>query len=441
MNLEDRIIETLQKEVVPAIGCTEPVAVALACAKARELLNTKEATDIHVSVSPNIYKNGLAVGVPPTDEVGLNIAAALGFIGGKSERGLQLLEAIDKREIELANQLLKSGKLRLDIKDTQEKVYVEVQIHIKEGSSRVIIRGKHDQFVYLERQGEVLKDLKKTTNEVLEDEISIYNLKINKIIESIEKIPHERIAFMLEGLSMNEEIALSGLEKKLGLGVGYTLHQNMKKGILSYDLMNYAKMLTAAASDARMSGLKLPVMSSNGSGNNGLTAILPIVAYQKIFEASEEKLAKALAMSHIINSYIKHYIGRLSALCGCGVAAGTGAGVAIAWLMGGKTDEIDGVIKNVLGDISGMICDGAKVGCALKLSTSASAAVQAALLAINHQVIPAGNGIVAETAEETIKNLKSLSYEGMDKADAVILQVMQKSQKLKSISDLVPSYS
>ncbi|SNS96702.1 L-cysteine desulfidase [Anaerovirgula multivorans] len=432
MNLEDVIVETLKKEVVPAIGCTEPVAVALACAKARELLNTKEATDIHVSVSPNIYKNGLAVGVPPTDEVGLYIAAALGFIGGESKKGLQLLESIEKEEIELAKELLESGKLRLDIKDTREKVYIEVKLNTNEGFSRVIIKGKHNQFVYLERQGEVVENLQENATEAIDRGESIYNLKISTIIESIEKTPHQRIAFMLEGLSMNEEVAMSGLTKKVGLGVGYTLHQNMKRGILSYDLMNYAKVLTAAASDARMSGLKLPVMSSNGSGNNGLTAILPIVAYKRIFDVPEEKLAKALAMSHMMNSYIKHYIGRLSALCGCGVAAGTGAGVAIVWLMGGKMDEIEGVIKNVLGDISGMICDGAKVGCALKLSTSASAAVQAALLAIDHQIIPAGNGIIAETAEDTIKNLKRLSYEGMDKADEVILKVMQKSQRIRS---------
>jgi L-cysteine desulfidase len=196
--------------------------------------------------------------------------------------------------------------------------------------------------------------------------------------------------------------------------------------------MNQAKMLTAAASDARMSGISLPVMSSSGSGNNGLTAILPIAAYRSKFEVDEERLAKALAMSHIINSYIKHYIGRLSALCGCGVAAGTGAGVAIAWLMGGTLEQIEGVIKNVLGNISGMVCDGAKVGCALKLSTSASAAIQAALLAIENQIIPSGNGIIANTVEETIKNLGILSGEGMGSADAVILKVMHDMRNPKT---------
>ena len=193
--------------------------------------------------------------------------------------------------------------------------------------------------------------------------------------------------------------------------------------------MTSSMMLTAAASDARMSGINLSVMSSNGSGNNGLTAILPIVAYKNKFNVDDDKLAKAVAISHIMNSYIKHYIGRLSALCACGVAAGTGAGIAIAWLMGASEDQIDGVIKNTLANTSGMICDGAKEGCAIKLSTSASVAVQSAILAINDSIVPARNGIVAETAEDTIKNLGVLSSEGMSIADAVILKTMKKMQR------------
>ncbi|MEW9122230.1 MAG: L-serine ammonia-lyase, iron-sulfur-dependent, subunit alpha [Thermotaleaceae bacterium] len=426
MKLEDLIIKILRKEVVPAIGCTEPVAVALACAKAKELINESGITAMEVFVSPNIYKNGLAVGVPPTDEVGLYIAAALGYIGGKSEKGLQVLEDIKKEEIDLAKELVKSGKVLLNIQDTTEKVYIETRLHSENSTAKVIIKGRHDQFVYLENQGQVMEERLDESREILETENLLYHIKIRKIIEAIEKIPYSSIAFMLDGLAMNEKVAMAGLQEKVGMGVGYSFLQNIRKGILCDDLMNHAKMLTAAASDVRMSGLKIPVMSSNGSGNNGLTAILPIAAYRRKFDVSDERLARALAMSHIINSYIKNYIGRLSVLCGCGVAAGTGAGVAIAWLMGGTIHQIEGVIKNILGDISGMICDGAKVGCALKLSTSTSSAIQAALLAIDNYVIPAGNGIIAETVEDTIKNLKVLSSEGMTRTDAVILNVMRR---------------
>lgn len=431
MNIEKIIIETLKREVTPAIGCTEPGAVALATAKCRELLGTEELYYIDVFVSPNVYKNGLAVGVPPTDEVGLNIAAALGFVGGDSSKGLQVLVNINKEDLLRAKLLIGNDKIKLNIKDTKDKIYIEAIAYTPRGVSRVIIRNNHSNFVYLECRGTVLKDeIEPSKQQGINTDV-LYGLTIKSIISVIEGIPSKDIEFLLEGLVMNERIAMLGLEKHLGMGVGFTLHESMKSGILSDDFMNHAKMLTAAASDARMSGINLPVMSSNGSGNNGLTAILPLVAYKRKFDVSEERLSTALAMSHIVNAYIKHYIGRLSALCGCAVASGTGAGVAIAWLMGATHDQIDGVIKNILGDISGMICDGAKVGCALKLSTSASSAIQAALLAINNKIIPAGNGIIADTVEETIKNLSILSNEGMGRADEVILKFMKQRKSME----------
>lgn len=431
MNIEKMIIDTLKLEVTPAIGCTEPVAVALAAAKCSELLNTRELISLEVRVSPNIFKNGLAVGVPPTEEVGLDIAAALGFVAGDSNKGLQVLNGIDNSRILHAKQLLGHEKVKLSIEDTREKVYIQVTAYTPVGMAKAIIKEKHSNFVYLESQGEILMDIKDTIDQQGYETEVLYSHSIKSIIRTIEEAPIEELTFLLEGLEMNERVAMTGINKKLGMAVGYTLHQSIQKGILSDDIINIAKMLTAAASDARMSGVSLPVMSSNGSGNNGLTAILPIVAFRRKFYVSEEATARALAMSHIINSYIKHYIGRLSALCGCAVAAGTGAGVAIAWLMGGTPQQIEGVIKNILGDISGMVCDGAKVGCAMKLSTSASAAIQAALLAINNQVIPVGNGIIAETVEDTIKNLKILSEEGMGRADEVIIKVMRQGRGME----------
>jgi len=428
MKLRNLILQTLKEEVVPAMGCTEPVAVALACAKAKELIAFNYIESVEVFVSPNIYKNGLSVGIPNTKEVGLYIAAALGIIAGESEKDLRVLEGINETEVKLAKELLHSEKLTLDIKDTEDKVYVEVNLATDKGNCSVIISRKHNRFVYIERLGEILIDLRKEDIDSNKGKNLLYNLEIREIIKEIEKIPHEDIAFMLEGIEMNEAIAMVGLEDKMGMGVGFSLKKSIQQGILSEDLMTSSMMLTAAASDARMSGMNLSVMSSNGSGNNGLTAILPIVAYKNRFNVDDEKLAKAVAISHIMNSYIKYYIGRLSALCACGVAAGTGAGIAIAWLMGASYHQIDGVIKNTLANTSGMICDGAKEGCAIKLSTAASVAVQSAILAINNSIVPSRNGIVAETAEETIKNLGVLSSEGMNIADAVILKTMKKMQ-------------
>ncbi|MCC5912418.1 MAG: serine dehydratase subunit alpha family protein [Clostridiaceae bacterium] len=426
MQLKKLILDTLKEEVVPAMGCTEPVTVALACAKARELASSYEIKKVEVLVSPNIYKNGLAVGIPHTDEVGLPIAAALGLMCGDSSKGLQVLEAVEKKDVELVKGLVEQRKVLLQIKDTKEKVYVEVRLYTKEENIKVIIEGRHDEFVYLERQGEIL--LNKDSKIIGKDNKKklLWQTKIEKIIRGIEEMQADELEFMLQGLEMNEKIALAGLNKETGMGVGKTLYDNIEKGILSDDLMSQAMMLTAAAADARMSGITMPVMSSNGSGNNGLTAVLPIVAYKRKFPTEEEKLAKAVAISHIMNGYIKHYIGRLSALCGCAVSAATGAAMAIAWLMGADYKQMEGVIKNMLANLSGMICDGAKVGCALKLSSSASAAIQSTILAMNHQVVPAGNGIIAETAEDTIDNLRILCEEGMKLTDGVIVDVMKK---------------
>ena len=428
MDLGRLIIDTLKEEVLPAMGCTEPVAVALACAKAMELVESKEINSLEIMVSPNIYKNGLAVGIPNTNEVGLFIAAALGVVGGKSEKGLGVLDGIKEEEIELANKLINDNKVSIKIKDTEEKIYIEVKLDTAGESSSVIIQNKHNEFVYLERQGNIILDKRDENGGNIKDTNPLYTLKINDIIKEIEKLNMEDIKFMLDGLEMNEKIAMAGLSKKSGMSVGITIYENIQRGILSDDLMNTAMMLTAGGSDARMSGINMPVMSSNGSGNNGLTAILPILAYHRKFSVNDEKLAKALAISHIINSYIKHYIGRLSALCGCGVAAATGASVAIAWLMGANEEQIDGAIKNMIANLSGMICDGAKVGCALKLATSASAAIQSALLALNDQVVPTKNGIIANTAEDTIKNLGMLSEEGMHFTDQVILKMMRQME-------------
>jgi len=429
MKLKNLIIETLKEEVVPAMGCTEPVAVALACSKAKELMTFNYIESAEILVSANIYKNGLSVGIPNTKEVGLFIAAALGFIGGESKKDLRVLEGINERQVQLAKELLHSGKLSLEIKDTVDKIYVEVNLVTDKGSCSVIISGKHNRFVFIKRRGEVLLDLTKEDKKSNVGKNILYGLKIREIIVEIEKIPHEDIDFMLEGVAMNEAIAKVGLAEKMGMGVGFGLKKSIQQGFLSEDLMTSSMMLTAAASDARMSGINLSVMSSNGSGNNGLTAILPIVAYKNKFKVDDEKVAKAVAISHIVNSYIKHYIGRLSALCACGVAAGTGSGVAIAWLMGASYDQIDGVIKNVIANTSGMICDGAKEGCALKLSTSASVAVSSAILALNDSIVPVRNGIVAETAEDTIMNLGVLSSQGMNIADVVILNTMRKMQR------------
>ena len=229
---------------------------------------------------------------------------------------------------------------------------------------------------------------------------------------------------------MNEEMDEYGLKQKTGIGVGYGIKKSIEEGLLGNDVINYAMMLTAGASDARMAGVKMPVMSSNGSGNHGLTAILPIVAYNKKFPQSDERLAKALAISHLVTGYIKNYTGRLSAVCGCGVAASTGATAGISWLMNGTEKQIEGAIENMIADLSGMICDGAKAGCALKLSSAASAAIQSAIIAKQDCFVPPLNGIVGSSVEQSIQNLGRVSDKGMSITDEIILNVMNDMNKV-----------
>lgn len=426
MCLRDEIKYILKSEVLPAMGCTEPVAVALACARAREVLGTFDIDSAEIIVSPNIYKNGLGVGVPNTNEMGLDIAAALGVVGGSSEKSLSLLMDINDFHVAQAHQLINCNKIKLYIGDTEEKIYIEARLKSENHSSRVIIQHRHNCFTLIERDGLVLyrnMDREAGSDKNIE---AFYKARIREIIGAVEEMDYEDIGFLIEGIDMNEEIALEGLDKRLGLGVGYSVRESMKRGLIADDLLNNCMMMTAAGADARMSGLNKTVMSSNGSGNNGLTAILPLAVYRRMYRVKDEKIVRALAISHSINCYIKKQIGRLSALCGCGVAAATGASAAIAWLMGGSCEQIDGTIKNMIGNLSGMICDGAKGSCALKVSTAAGAAVQSAILAVNDSIIPSGTGIIAETAEETIMNLGILSREGMNVTDKVILDIMKK---------------
>ena len=432
MDIRTKLVNILKSEVKPALGCTEPVAVALACAKAKELLG-EEIIKHTVLVSPNVYKNGMCVGIPGTDRLGLKISVALGFIGGHSENGLRVLETLTEDQVKEAEAYVDNNSISISPADTKEKVYIEVVLQGATRTSKVAIRTKHDNFVYLESNGEILlnEEAQVETATTVEKEENILDIiTIKQLVENVEELELKDIEFLLEGITMNQEIANYGLNQKTGIGVGYGIKKSMEEGLLGDDLMNYAMMITAAASDARMAGVKMPVMSSNGSGNHGLTAILPIVAYNKKFPQSDEKLVKALAISHLVTAYVKNYTGRLSAVCGCGVAASTGATAGISWLMSGDIKQIEGSIENMVANLSGMICDGAKAGCALKLASAASAAIQSAIIAKHECFVPPMNGIVGAKVEQSIQNLGRVSDKGMSITDEVIINVMDDMNKV-----------
>ena len=435
-DLRTNLIDILKAEVKPAVGCTEPVAVALACAKAKELLG-EEVVKNKILVSPNVYKNAMCVGIPGTDRLGLKIAVAMGLVGGKSEEGLTLLEGLTEEQVRESERYVDTTPISIEPLDTKEKVVIDVTLEGENNKSRVIIKTKHDNFVFIQQNDLVLLDqvdgyAEKDEVQTEEKKENIMdNITIQEIVTNIENMDLEDIKFLLDGIEMNMDMAKYGLENKIGIGVGRGIKESIEEGLLGDGIMTKAMLLTAAASDARMGGAKLPVMSSNGSGNHGLTAILPIVAYAQKYPQSDEKMAKALAISHLITAYVKNFTGRLSAVCGCGVAASTGASAGISWLMDGNINHIYGAIENMIADLSGMICDGAKAGCALKLSSAASAAVQSAVIAKQGYSVPALNGIVGTRVEESIQNLGRVSDKGMQITDEIILNVMNDMNKVK----------
>ena len=432
-NLQEKLVNILRAEVKPALGCTEPVAVALACAKAKETLG-EDVVKCTIGLSPNVYKNGMCVGIPGTDRLGLKISAAMGLIGGKSENGLRVLETLTKDDVKVAEDFMDNNDINISPIDTDEKVYIEVILEGKNNTSKVVIRTKHDNIVLVQKNDDVLLNeevVEVAATSTQPKENILDTITIKEIVKAMETVDFEEIKFLLDGITMNEEIAKYGLNEKVGVGVGFGIKKSIESGLLGDDLMNYTMMITAAASDARMAGVKLPVMSSNGSGNHDITAILPIVAYNDKFPQSEDKLARSLAISHLLTAYVKNYTGRLSAVCGCGVAASIGATSGLSWLMGCNETQIEGAIENMVANLSGMICDGAKAGCALKLASAASAAVQSAIIAKQQCFVPPMNGIVGAKVEQSIQNLGRVSDKGMSVTDEVIINVMDDMNKVK----------
>jgi L-cysteine desulfidase len=417
-------IKLLKAEVVPALGCTEPIAVALAVAKARETLG-EIPTSIKLFLSPNIFKNGMGVGIPGTGMTGLPIAAALGAIFGKSADCLELLTGVDDNDVNRAKSLVSENKVSIKVKEGTEKLYIEAVCSNSQGNwAKAIITDRHSNISKVELNGKLIdcKTVKQdySDNDSKKESVS---LTVESIFDFITDVPFKDIEFILKTVEYNTTIANEGLSKDYGLRVGRVLKGYIDKGILADDLMNNAMYLTAAACDARMAGCTLPVMSNSGSGNQGLTATLPVYSAAIRFKSSNEELARALALSHLVAIHIKHHLGRLSALCGCVVAA-AGAGCGVSYLMGGRLNEAIFTIKNMVGNVTGMVCDGAKEGCALKVSSGVSSAIQSALLAMQGVVISSNDGIIDDDIEKTIRNLAMVGSEGMTQTDELLLKIM-----------------
>ena len=419
-----KIIEGLLKEdVKPAMGCTEPACCALAVAHCSSILDD-EIISIDVKTSPNILKNGLEVGIPGTQGLrGLGIAVALGALIANPEDGLELFKKVNSEYVNRAREMEK--KVRIGVTDVKEEVYVEAVVTGERNRAKAIIGGAHDSLIYLEINGDikVKKDLETMEDGGAKLREKLVKYSFREMVNAIEHLGDETVEFMMKGLKMNLEIANFGLEKPVGMGVGYYYKQLIDDFVISSDLLNEAKMYVSAAVDSRMYGIELPVMSSSGSGNQGILATVPLYIIAKRWGQPREKLVKAMALSHITNSYIKYFTGKLSAMCGC-VTAGIGTALGAGYLLGLKRGDLSGIINNMVGNLAGIICDGAKVGCALKLATGVDSSLTSALLVQRGIMVPPTNGICGNTAEETIVNMARVVAPGMFQTDDEILKIM-----------------
>jgi L-cysteine desulfidase len=424
--------DILKMEVAPALGCTEPAAIALGAATAGKLSKVGDKPDlIEIWVDPNIYKNGLAVIIPGTGDLsGLDMAAALGYFGGEPELSLEVLDSIDEQSIEESKKLIGDKKVKVNLLKDQRGLFIRVMITKGEEVIDVTIEKVHDNITSIKYNGnETIKqtsagEYSEAKSKIEDLEKWLKHISFKTLFELIDDLDEEDLKFIEKGIHYNIKLADYGLKHGSGMGVGKALDRLVRQKLLAKDMMLAARILTSSAADARMGGIKLPAMSSAGSGNHGLTAILPICAVADFVEANKENLLKAIGLSHLVTGYIKSHTGRLSAICGCSVAAGAGATAGITYLMGGDLHHITGAIKNLTEDLAGVICDGAKNGCALKLATAASTAVQSALFSLHGVHVDEADGIIGKSPEQTLENIGILSTEGMIETDRTILKIM-----------------
>lgn len=418
----EQIIALIKREVVPAIGCTEPIAVALCVAKATETLGC-HPENIKVFLSANILKNAMGVGIPGTDMIGLPIAVALGALIGKSEYELEVLKDSNPEVVEAGKKMIESQCIDIALKENiEEKLYIEAVCTHGNDSATAIISGGHTNFVYISRNQDVLLDNR--TPASAEAQAAHVELTLRKVFDFATTAPLEEIEFILEARRLNKNAAERSFQGKYGHELGRMLRNSQtERNIMGNNTFTHILSYTSAACDARMAGAMIPVMSNSGSGNQGIAATLPVVVYAEDNHNSEEELTRALILSHLTAIYIKQSLGRLSALCGCVVAA-TGSSCGITYLMGGGYQQVMYAVQNMIATLTGMICDGAKPSCALKLTSGVSTAVMSAIMAMEQKCVTAVEGIIEENVNQSIRNLTKIGSEGMNETDKLVLDIM-----------------
>ena len=420
--IERRQINALVKsEVVPAIGCTEPIAVALCVAKATEVLG-KRPEKITVLLSANILKNAMGVGIPGTGMIGLPIAVALGALIGKSAYQLEVLKDSTSDTVEEGKRFIDEKRIHISLKDgIEEKLYIEVCCEAGEDKSTAVIAGGHTTFIYIALNNDIL--LSRQAEASTEAEEKALDLSLRKVYDFAMTTPLDEIRFILETARLNKAAAERSFEGDYGHALGKILRGTYEHKIMGDSVFSHILSYTSGACDARMAGAMIPVMSNSGSGNQGISATLSVLVYAEENGKSEEEIIRALMLSHLTVIYIKQSLGRLSALCGCVVAA-TGSSCGITWLMGGTYEQVAYAVQNMIANLTGMICDGAKPSCALKVTTGVSTAVLSAIMAMENRCVTSVEGIIDEDVDQSIRNLTKIGSKGMNETDKLVLEIM-----------------
>ncbi|WP_024954466.1 serine dehydratase subunit alpha family protein [Sulfurospirillum arcachonense] len=425
--ITEKILNILEEEVVVAEGCTEPIALAYVGAKVRDILDD-DIEKVTIKVSGNMIKNVKSVVIPNSGgKIGIETSVVMGIIAGDAKKDLMVISDITKEDMQKVQEFLQTKKIEVIHEDTDVKLYAKITLESKEKKASVEIKHLHTNITHIEKNGEIILDRPCNDadfNSALTDRKI---LNINLIYSLAKTIELNKIEpLFTKVIALNSQIAREGLMGHYGVNIGKIISDNIEKGFYGDDARNRASSFASAGSDARMSGCSLPVMTTSGSGNQGMTSSLPLIEYARINKISQEKLIRALFFSHLATIHIKTNVGRLSAYCGviCSAAAVAGA---LAFLNDERYEVVANSVINTLGNVSGIICDGAKSSCAMKISTTTNAAFDSYILAKEGRFLQGGDGIIAKNVEETLKNIGKLSQDGMNLTDKVIINIMNKS--------------
>lgn len=427
--LQEQCIRLIQSEVIPATGCTEPVAVALAAAQAASTL-AEEIEQIEVLLSANMLKNAMGVGIPGTGMIGLPIAIALGVVIAMPEKELTVLEAFSPEQLDEAKKIVDKKIISIKLKEGDvDKLYIEVNLCGKEHTASAIILTNHRNIAFVQRDEEVIVNtLNNSGGAGLQEDDEQLKLSFSMVYDFAMTTPLDKLEFIMEAARLNQNASEYSLSNSYGHAIGRMIQGGLGRRYLGSSALTEMLTYTSAACDARMDGAPVTVMSNSGSGNQGITATLPVLTFARTEGKSHEETVRALVLSNFMVIYVKQKLGRLSALCGCVVAA-TGSSCGLTYLMGGTKEQIGFAIKNMVGNITGMLCDGAKPSCSMKVSSGVSTAMFSALLAMEHKVVTSNEGIVDDDVDRTVDNLTSIGREGMNETDKLVLNIMTQKQQ------------